>query len=279
MAIESLNVLLDPTGKMLLSEISKGILENYQGNAISAQLKNTELSGDPDAGTVKARRFRNAISQNYGTARAAGKGQSVKGKDVTVDIDTDKEFVEELEEKDVKLLGVTATVQQRAANHRIMLVSELDTAFFAEGEASGTAYTAPSGVTETQEILEDAALTLETLKTPYVDGIPRQLMNLVLSPAYFSKVRNYLDTVTNTGITTQNEGFLEFHGVRVFKSLNLPANVNFELMVRGAIAQPLMMNQYQAERVPLSDAVAVEMFYYYGTKAVTPELILVGKSA
>ena len=53
MAINSLNVLLDPTGKMLLAEISKGIIENYQGTAISSQLKNVELSGNPDAGTVK----------------------------------------------------------------------------------------------------------------------------------------------------------------------------------------------------------------------------------
>ena len=60
------------------------------------------------------------------------------------------------------------------------------------------------------------------------------------------------------------------------ESLSLPTGVNFELMVKGAIAQPLIMNQYTAERVPLSDAMAVEMFYYYGTKAVTPELILVG---
>lgn len=276
MAINSLNVLLDPTGKMLLAEISKGIIENYQGTAISAQLKNVELSGNPDAGTVKARRFQNATSQAYGTARAAGKGQSIKGKDVTVDIDQDREFVEELEEKDVNLLGVAQTVTQRAANHRVQLVSELDTAFFLEGQTSGTAYTAPSGVTAPQDILEDAILTLETLKTPYVDGIPRQLMNLVLSPSYYSQVRKYLDTVTNTGITTQTEDFVNYHGVRVFKSLNLPTGVNFELMVKGAIAQPVMMNQYQAERVPLSDAVAVEMFYYYGTKAVTPELILVG---
>jgi len=276
MAINSLNVLLDPTGKMLLAEISKGIIENYQGTAISAQLKNVELSGNPDAGTVKARRFQNATSQAYGTARAAGKGQSIKGKDVTVDIDQDKEFVEELEEKDVNLLGVAQTVTQRAANHRVQLVSELDTAFFLEGQTSGTAYTAPSGVTAPQDVLEDAILTLETLKTPYVDGIPRQLMNLVLSPSYYSQVRKYLDTVTNTGITTQTEDFVNYHGVRVFKSLNLPTGVNFELMVKGAIAQPVMMNQYQAERVPLSDAVAVEMFYYYGTKAVTPELVLVG---
>lgn len=276
MAIQSLNVLLDPTGKMMLAEMSKGIVENYQGNAISAQLKNVELSGNPDAGTVKARRFQNAASQAYGTARAAGKGQSIKGKDVAIDIDQNREFVEELEEKDVNLLGVAQTVTQRAQNHRTRLVAELDTAFFLEGQTSGTAYTAPSGVTAVNEILEDAALTLESMKTPYVDGIPRNFMNFVLSPAYYSQVRNYLDTVKNTGITTQNEEFVEFHGVRVYKSLNLPTGVNFELMVKGAIAQPVMMNQYTAERVPLSDAMAIAMFYYYGTKAVTPELILVG---
>lgn len=281
MAIESLNMLLDPTGKMLLAELDKGLIQNIQINTISAQLKNTSLSGDPQAGTLKAKRFQNATSNSYGTARAAGKGQSVKGKDVTIDIDTDREFVEELEEKDIKLSGVSGVLTQRSSNHRLMMVSELDTAFFAEAKASGTGYTAPSGVTAPQEILENAALTLQTLKTAYVQGVPRNRMSFILSPSYYSAVRNYLDTVNNTGITVQNENVPTYHGVKVFSSINLPTGtdagdtVDFIVMVDGSIAQPVMVDQYAAERVPLSNAMAVELFYHYGTKAVTPELVLV----
>ena len=45
-------------------------------------------------------------------------------------------------------------------------------------------------------------------------------------------------------------------------------------MVDGSIAQPVMSKPYAAERIPMSEAIAVEMFFYYGTKAVTPETIL-----
>ena len=117
--IESLNVLLDgsDSGKMLLKEAYDGVLENVQKQALSTSLKNTDLSGDPTAGTVEAKRFANAASQNYGTARTAGKGKAVKGKTVTVAINQDKEFVEEIENKDIKLLGVDGLIAKRSANH------------------------------------------------------------------------------------------------------------------------------------------------------------------
>ena len=91
--IDSLSVLLDGSedGKMLLKEAYDGVLENVQKTAISAQIKNTELSGNPEAGTVEAKRFANATSEAYGTARAGGKGKNEKGMTVTVPIDTDKE--------------------------------------------------------------------------------------------------------------------------------------------------------------------------------------------
>lgn len=276
MAVDSLNVLLDPTGKMALDEETRKMVMEYQTNAVSYQLKNTELSGSVNAGVIKARRFQNAVAQPYGTARAAGKGQSLKGKDAVINVDVKREFIEEFEEYDVDLMSAIETFQERAKNHREQLIVELDTAFFAEGAANGTAYTAPSGITEAADVLEDAALTLETLKTPYVNGVNRRFLNFVLSPVYYSQVRKYLDTVTNTGITTKTEEFVEFHGVRVYKSLNLPAGTNFELMVKGAIAQPLKMRQYAAERVPLSEATDIKMFFYYGTGVVTPELVLVG---
>ena len=106
--IESLNVLLDgsDSGKMLLKEAYDGVIANVQKNTVSSRIKNTDLSGDPDSGTVEAKRFANASSQDYGTARTAGKGNAVKGKTVTIAIDQNKEFIEEIEEKDIRLLGV-----------------------------------------------------------------------------------------------------------------------------------------------------------------------------
>ena len=123
--IDSLNVLLDgsDSGKMLLKEAYDGVIANVQKGTVSSKIKNTDLSGDPTSGTVEAKRFVNASSQPYGTARTASKGTAVKGKTVTVAIDTNREFVEEIEEKDIRLLGVDGLVAKRSANHAQRMIA------------------------------------------------------------------------------------------------------------------------------------------------------------
>lgn len=273
--IESLNVLLDgsESGKMLLKEAYDGVLENVQKQALSTSLKNTDLSGDPTAGTVEAKRFANAASQDYGTARTAGKGKAVKGKTVTVAIDQDKEFVEEIEKKDIKLLGVDGLVAKRSANHAMRMAAELDTQFFAVGKSEGTQYKPAKAVTAIQEIVEGAILTMENLKNDYIDGLPRDMMDIVFDADTYSQMRMYLDTVTNTNVDTTTESFIMYHGVRCHSSNRLPAGTKFEIMMKESIAQPVMSEPYSAEQIPLSEAVAVELFFHYGTKAVTPDTI------
>lgn len=271
--IESLNILLDPEGKDLLAEAYDGVLANVQKGTISTKIKNTELSGDPEAGTVEAKRFANASSQEYGTARTAGKGNAVKDKTVTIPIDTDREFVEEVEQKDVSLLGVDGLIAKRSANHALRLAAELDEAFFAEGYSAGTEFTPGAGVTAIQDILEDMIVDLETTKNDYIDGIPRNMMHLTLDVKTYSQMRKYLDTISTGNVQTPDESFIAFHGVRVDSSNRLPAGVGAELMVEGSIAQPIKSRAYTAEKIPMSEAFAIELFFYYGTKAVTPETI------
>ena len=50
--MKSLNVLLDPEGKMLLSEEYDGVIEKVQKATISGKIKNTDLSVDPTSVTV-----------------------------------------------------------------------------------------------------------------------------------------------------------------------------------------------------------------------------------
>lgn len=273
--IESLNVLLDgsESGKMLLKEAYDGVLENVQKQAVSVQLKNTDLSGDPTAGTVEAKRFVNSASQTYGTARTAGKGNAVKGKPVTIPIDTDKEFVEEIEDKDIKLLGVDGIVAKRSANHAMRMAAELDEKFFAEGKTSGTQFKPAKAVTAIQDIVEKAILLLENLKNAYIDGLPRDMLRIVFDAETYSEMRMYLDTVVNTNVDTTTESFVMYHGVRCYSSNRLPSGVKFEIMMNESIAQPVMSQAYSAEKIPLSNAVAIELYFNYGTKAVTPDTI------
>lgn len=273
--IDSLNVLLDgsESGKMLLKEAYDGVIENVQKGTVSSKIKNTDLSGDPTAGTVEAKRFVNASSQPYGTARTAAKGTAVKGKTVTVPINVDREFVEEIAEKDIRLLGVDGLVAKRSANHAQRMVAELDTAFFAEGKNSGTQFKPAKAVTDIKDIVESAILQLEKLKNNYIDGLDRSMLSITFDPDTYSAMRMYLDTVVNTNVDTTSEEFVMYHGVKCYNSNRLPSGVKFEIMMDESIAQPITSKPYSAERIPLSEDVAVEMFFYYGTKAVTPDTI------
>ena len=269
--IESLNILLESEGKDYLKELYGTVIENVNKELISARFKNTDLSGNPEAGTVEAKRFVNATSKAYGTARTAGKGDAVKAKPVTVAIDQDKEIVEELEQKDVSLYGVDGIMAKRANNHVQRMASELDTAFFAEGKSAGTKIT--PAATAIEDEIEEAIQTVENTKNDFVDGVPRSMINLICSTAYYGKIRTFLDKVSRPNIDSTAEEFMAYHGVKTFSSVHLPEGVDYEIMVDGAIAQPVMSDEYTAEKIPLSNAYGVELFYHYGTKAVMPDLI------
>lgn len=273
--IESLALLTqDGAGKEYLSELYGRVIEGIQKALISAGMKNVDLSGDPVSGSVEAKRFVNAKSQKYGTARAAGAGNKVKAKPVTVAITEDNEIVEELEQKDVRLYGVDGVLDRRANNHVLRMASELDSAFFAcayknavEVEADLTG--------NIEDILETVIQECENTQNDFVDGVPRSMMHLVLSTAYYGKIRNNLDKQTRSNIDTSAEEFYAWHGVNAQSCVHLPTGCPFLLMVNGAVAQPVMADQYTAEKIPLSEAYGVELFYHYGTEAVAPDLIFV----
>ena len=272
--VDSLSILLDPSGQAKLAELYDGVIENVQKSAVSAQIKNTDLSGDPEAGSVEAKRFANAESKAYGTARTAGAGEKVKAKPVTIAIDTDKEFVEEIAQKDISLLGVDGLLEKRTANHAQRLTAELDAAFFAEAVSAGTAYVPSSGVTTIEDMVEEAIVTLESLKNDYIDGIDRSMISVTCNPATYSALRKYLDKLPNVNVDTAAADIYAFHGVRVFSSNRLPATDDFVVMMDASIAQPVKTSVYKAEKIPMSEDMSVQLFFHYGTKAVTPETIL-----
>ena len=259
--IESLNILLDPAGKDYLAELSGVVIENIQKATLSYKHKNQDLSGDPVSGTVECRRFANANSAKYGTARTAGKGSAVKAKTVTVAIDQDEEIVEELEAKDVRLYSVDDVLQRRSNNHVLTVSTKLDRDFYKTAFEAATTVNVKD-ITDIKDILETVIQKCENYKDEYIDGVPRAMMSLVLSTKYYGMIRNDLDKTERANIDTSAEEFYAWHGVECDSCTRLPEGCDILLMVK-----------YTAEKVPLSDAIAVELFYHYGTKAVTPELI------
>ena len=257
-----------------LAEIYGLVIENVQKSTLSTSLKSQQYTGNPAAGSVEFKRFANSEAKTYGTARTAAKGDKITVPPTTVNLSTHKEIVEEVAKFDLDTFGVAGIMQRRADNHVLTMAADLDRAFFAEANTSGTAFTPGSGVTEIQDIVESMIQTLEVVKNDYTDGVDRGMMDLVLSPAQYGKLRTFLDTQSNPNVETAGEEFGMYHGVRVYSCTRLAEKCNGLLMIRGAVAQPVVVDQYSnPEKIPLSNDFAVSLFYDYGTKALTPDLI------
>ncbi|MBR2587010.1 hypothetical protein IKE71_01390 [Candidatus Saccharibacteria bacterium] len=264
---DALSILASSETKDKLIELGGKLIESIQKNAVSSYIKNTDYSGDPTSGSVEINRFDNATVDNYGTARAAGKGKALKnsGK-VTINLDQDKEITTEIEFKDLKLFGVAGLLEKRTANHGKRAVAHLDRAFFAVAEAAGTAVT--SSATEYIDIVDEMIANAESTTNEYVDGVDREDLVLAIKPTVFNALRKYVDKYDN-GVDSGEVN--KIHGVEVYSNFRQDADI--VLMVKGAVAQPVAVSDYTAEKIPLAEAFAAETYLHYGTKAIMPDLI------
>lgn len=272
--IDALSIELATTGKDKLAEEYGKVIENLQAITLAAQLKNTDLSGDPTSGTVEAKRFVNVTGKAYGTARGNGKGDYIKAEPVVIAINDDTEYIEEVEEKDLKTYGVNGLIERRTRNHQDGLAVELDTKFFTEAKTAGTAFTTTK--TNIEDVLEEAIETVETTKNNFVNGVPRNKISIVASPAIYGQLRNKINSISNANGLGQLQNYEAgtFNNCRIYSSVFLPAETNYIVMVDGAVAQPVMTSIYEPKKVELSDATAFGLFAYKGTKAVMPDLII-----
>lgn len=272
---KAISLIQNGATKVELAELSGLVIQNIQKDTLASGLKSQSYTGNPASGSVEYRRFKNSVSQDYGTARAAGKGTALTVPPTTVNLNTHKEIVEEAAKFDLDTFGVGNIMARRADNHVDTVAAEFDTAFFQAAFDEGTAFTAPAGATDPGKIVEALIQTLETVKNDFVRGVPRNIVRLVLSPAFYGDMRDYLDkTVHNANVDTAAEDFTTFHGVRVYSSVFLPANAKAVIMIDGAIAQPAVIYPYKdPEKIPLSNDYGVSMFYDFGTKVLTPDLV------
>lgn len=259
--------------KVDLAELSGLVIGNIQKDTLASGLKSQSYTGNPASGSVEYKRFKNSVSQNYGTARAAGKGSAITVPPTTVNLNTHKEIVEEAAKFDLDTFGVGNIMARRADNHVDTVAAEFDTAFFQCAVDEGTSFSTDE--TDVEAIVEAFIQTLETVKNDYVRGVPRNIMRLVCDPSFYGKIRNYLDkNVQNANVDSAAEDFAIFHGVRCYSSVFVPSGTNAIIMIDGAIAQPAVIYPYkEPEKIRLSNDYGVSMFYDYGTKALTPDLI------
>ena len=263
----ALSIYINDNDRDKLAETYGEVIEAVQKGAVSEQIKNKNYSGDPASGSVEIDRFKNATINDLGTARTAGAGDKTKntGK-VTINVDTDKEIVEEIAKKDLKLYGVAGMAEKRKANHIKRMIAYLDTQFFACAVSEGSSTTL-SGDTIAEK-LEDIIQKVETTQNDWVDGVDRDMLVLTVKPSVYGALLNYIDSVPNS-LTGLKEDY--FHGVRIFSNHRQSKDVI--CMIDGAVGQLVTTDEYDAEKIPLSNDIALELFFSKGTKAVMPDLI------
>lgn len=277
---QALSIYSSEEAKAYLRNVIVGIFENLGAKTVSARLKSKNANLTQAAGSYEFKRFANATSQEYGTARTAAKGQKIIAPSITVNLDTNREIVEEINLFDGQSFTqetFEALVNRRKAAIQLAIERELDRAFFANIKTEGTA--AGIDITLTGSIvaqLEDVIVKLVTTTNDYVDGVDRENMALIVSPKLYSKLKTELNDVYNFSGTVEEGTFKGINGVAVFEALRLPESVDYILLTMDSVAQPTLITGVDVEKIPLSNDYAISVFYRYGTKTLAKELALYG---
>lgn len=277
---QALSIYSAEEAKAYLRNVIVGIFENLGAKTVSARLKSKNANLTQAAGSYEFKRFANATSQEYGTARTAAKGQKIIAPSITVNLDTNREIVEEINLFDGQSFTqetFEALVNRRKAAIQLAIERELDRAFFANIKTEGT--NAGIDITLTGSIvaqLEDVIVKLVTTTNDYVDGVDRENMALIVSPKLYSKLKTELNDVYNFSGTVEEGTFKGINGVAVFEALRLPEGVDYILLTMDSVAQPTLITGVDVEKIPLSNDYAISVFYRYGTKTLAKELALYG---
>lgn len=260
--------------KDVLAEEFAPLIANVMKKTLSTRLKNTTGSGDPKGGSMVFTRMSNSESNPYGTARTNQSGESLDFLKVTVYLDQDREIVNEAETKDLKLYTIGELLGKKRVSNEKSMIRELERAFFQTAVDAGTKVTPSVLATDSAKEMEELILDLETTQNDFVDGIDRDMISIVASPTKYSDLRNYIDTaIGNANITVGDELINYFHGVGIYSSIYLPRLVDAVAMATGSVAQPVLISDYNAEKIPFANAWSIELYYSYGTGAVMPDLI------
>ena len=278
---QALSIYVSESTKAELRNAIAGVFENLAKQTISGKLKSKNATLNEKAGSIEFKRFANATRQAYGTARTAGAGSKIVAPATVVNLDRNSEIVEEVNAFDAASFteeDLNAFLARRKVALQQSVERDLDREFFAAAKAGGTKGADISG-TDIKAQIGEIIVALETTQNDYVDGVEREQMALVCSPALYQKIKTELNDCYNFAGTTADEIFKGIDGVATFSSNRLPVGVDYVLMTMDSIAQPVMLSDTDIEKVPLSNEYAVEVFWRNGTKVLAQELVRYGALA
>jgi len=270
---QSLNILIqDSETKDDLAEVLDGVIENIQVGAVSEAIKNKNGSGTPEGGSVLYKRFVNAELNALGTARTAEKGTSIEAATITVNINDDKEIVEEVASKDLKLYGVAGIAAKRAVNHAKRIQAYLDRKFFSTAVSAGTKFTR-GALTNAKDIIDAMIVAAKGTSSDFIDGIDAEDLVLVVDGTYRKALKNELDELPN-GTNPANGRIGTYDSVPVYESNRLGTGVHAVIMLNGAVALPYFVDEYTFEKINLINSYSIEAFLHCGSAALVPESII-----
>jgi hypothetical protein len=284
--------LLDQAGSATkLREAYLGIQDNYQKLSNVAKVKARTI-GAVNAGSFVFPRFKNATVNTYGTARTAGAGVAGVKEEVTVNLSVHKEIVEEFEKFDLETVGFDV-IAQRIFNHPQRMMANNDRAFWSAIKTTVAAYDTANSATHSANItwpkattpdyldlIEQLIVKVETTSSNYIDGVTRDLIFVAVRPAIYSKIQQKLDTIYAYNGNSELVEVPAYHGVMVFSELFLPSGTDFIAGIIGGAAMPVRSDGYtQPEKIGLSNAYAVSLFWDYGIAALAPEAFYEGEFA
>ena len=162
-----------------LAEVLDGLLENIQVGAVSEAIKNKNGSGTPEGGSILYKRFVNSTLESLGTARTATHGTAVEAQTITVNINDDKEIVEEVASKVLKLYGIADIAAKRAVNQAKRIQAYLDRKFFTTAVAAGTKVNR-GALTDVDKIVDNMIVTAKATSSDFIDGIDAEDLCLVV---------------------------------------------------------------------------------------------------
>lgn len=266
-----------------LAVVYGAMLDNIAAGWDFADLVNRNYSEGSNlikGGTVSVKRMKYATSKAYGTARTAGHGDKLQNNGVDIKINTDREIVEEIENKDLRLYtgeGAAALLASRSASHEVSMMVELDDAYFvALQTAAETFDTSPFSGSDALETIiakfEAIVRKLERVSNDNVKGVPRNMIVATLAPEYFDAIEKYTQKLPNP----LNGGVEARYFRRVEVRPALRQDVDIVVQARGSMGMPLVVDNYSVNKIPLSNAYADELYYSYGVEAVQPDTIFKG---
>lgn len=267
---ESINVLLSDSGKALLDEQYGFLLKDLERECISSRVKNSNLSIDPESGSIEVDRYYKLGVDTYGTARSAGAGSAAQTDPFIININQRKEIIPEFEQGDIDakaslkkfLNGVREKQAKSMARH-------LDTAFWAAAKSGGTQFKPLSTISGIDKQFDAAVVQLQGLNDNYVDGVNLEDMFAIFDNATFMELKEEIDEKQNPNTNTAEGKIYSFHGVECDSTHRLPSGVKFILMVKDySVAQPVKVWYKDFFTPQYSNGVAMPLFFHYGTANV-----------